>query len=179
LLVDLEFVSGTQYLTTFSSPIVANGHTYTAIGNLLSVSDFRESEVLSTDKLSIKLSLVNTAMLAYVVGPASEYRNRNVRIYAQLLDDKWVPVELPILRWTGIMDKVRVTRRTSKTESSSGDVELICQRSGLSRFRNVLGFRMSDAQQQSDYPGDLGLEYTEQLLTNPPVWLSKSFQEIE
>jgi hypothetical protein len=90
-----------------------------------------------------------------------------------------VPVELPILRWTGIMDKVRVTRRTSKTESSSGDVELICQRSGLSRFRNVLGFRMSDAQQQSDYPGDLGLEYTEQLLTNPPVWLSKSFQEIE
>lgn len=179
LLVDLEFASGTQYLTTFGSPIVANGHTYTAIGNLLSVSDFRESEVLSTDKLSIKLSLVNTAMLAYVVGPASEYRNRSVRIYAQLLDDKWVPVELPILRWTGIMDKVRVTRRTSKTEGSSGDVELVCQRSGLARFRNVLGFRMSDAQQQSDYPGDLGLEYTEQLLTDPPVWMSKRFQEIE
>ena len=178
LLVDLEFASGTIYATTFSVPIVANGETYTALGNVMSVSDFRESEVLTTDKLSIKLSLVNTAMLAYVIGPASEYRNRSVRIYAQLVNDAYLPVEAPILRWAGYMDKVRVTRRTSKTESSSGEVELICQRAGLSRFRNVLGFRMSHAQQQLDFPGDMGLEYTEQLVTNPPIWMSKRFQEI-
>ena len=179
LLVDLEFASGTIYATTFSVPIVANGETYTALGNVMSVSDFRESEVLTTDKLSIKLSLVNTAMLAYVIGPASEYRNRSVRIYAQLVNDAYLPVEAPILRWAGYMDKVRVTRRTSKTESSSGEVELICQRAGLSRFRNVLGFRMSHAQQQLDFPGDMGLEYTEQLVTNPPIWMSKRFQEIQ
>ena len=179
LLVDLEFASGTIYATTFSVPIVANGETYTALGNVMSVSDFRESEVLTTDKLSIKLSLVNTAMLAYVIGPASEYRNRSVRIYAQLVNDAYLPVEAPILRWAGYMDKVRVTRRTSKTDSSSGEVELICQRAGLSRFRNVLGFRMSHAQQQLDFPGDMGLEYTEQLVTNPPIWMSKRFQEIQ
>lgn len=178
LLIDLEFASGTIYATTFSMPIVANGETYTALGNVLTVSDFRESEVLTTDKLSLKLSLVSSAMLAYVIGPASEYRNRSVRIYAQLLSDTWVPVELPILRWVGYMDKVRVTRRTSKTDTSSGEIELVCQRAGLARFRNQLGFRMSHAQQQLDFPGDMGLEYTEQLVTNPPVWMSKTFQEI-
>lgn len=178
LLIDLEFASGTIYATTFSMPIAANGHTYTALGNVLTVSDFRESEVLTTDKLSLKLSLVNTAMLAYVIGPASEYRNRSVRIYAQLLGDTWIPVETPILRWVGYMDKVRVTRRTSKTDKSSGEIELVCQRAGLSRFRNKIGFRMSHAQQQLDFPGDMGLEYTEQLVTNPPVWMSKAFQEV-
>lgn len=180
LLVDLDFSTGAEYITTFTSPIVANGHTYAALGNLLSVSDFRESEVLSTDKLTLKASLVNTAMLAYMIGPASVYRNRAVRIYVQLLNDAWIPVQAPVLRWVGVMDKVRVSRRTSKTgDGESGDIELVCQRAGLSRFRNVLGLRMSHAQQQADYPGDLGLEYTEQLLADQPVWLSKRFQEIE
>lgn len=177
LLIDMEFASGAIYATTFSSPVDANGRTYTALGNALSVSDFRESEVLTTDKLSVRLSLVNTAMLQYAIGSASEYRNRNIRIYVQLLNAEWSPVQAPILRWVGYMDKVRINRRTSKTEGSSGDVELICQRTGLSRFRNVLGFRMSHAQQQLDFPGDMGLEYTEQLVSNPPVWMSKRFQE--
>jgi len=177
LLIDLDFQGSALYVTTFSSPIVANGHTYTALGNLLSVSDLRESEVLSTDKLSLKLSLVSTAMLAYVIGPADVYRGRSVKIYMQLLNDKWVPVEAPILRWSGLMDKVRINRRPSQTGGGSGDVEMVCQRAGLSRFRNALGYRMTHAQQLQDYPGDMGLEYTDSLVANPPVWMSKKFQE--
>lgn len=176
LLIDLEFTSGAQYITTFSSPIPANGHSYTAVGNLLSISDFRESEVLSTDKMTLRVSLVNNAMLAYVIGPASEYRGKAVRIYVQLLDDKWIPVEAPILRWSGYMDKVRINRSPSKEGQGTGNIELICQRNGLARFRNTTGLRMTDAQQQLDYPGDLGLEYTEKLITEPPVWLTKRFQ---
>jgi hypothetical protein len=176
LLVDLDFETGPLYVTTFSSPIVANAHTYTAVGNLLSVSEFRESEVLSTDKLTLKVSLVNTAMLATTIGPASVYRGRTVKIYIQLLNDKWVPVEAPILRWVGFMDKVRINRQPSQTGPGQGNIELICQRAGLARFRNSVGFRMTHAQQQVDYPGDMGLEYTETLLTDPPPWMSKRFQ---
>lgn len=176
LLIDLDFAGGALYVTTFSVPVVANGHTYTAVGNLLSVSDFRESEVLATDKLSLKLSLVSTAMLAFAVGSADVYRGRSVKIYLQLLNDKWVPVENPILRWSGFMDKVRINRQTSPEGSGTGSIEMVCQRGGLARFRNALGFRMTHAQQQQDYPGDMGLEYTETLLTNPPPWMSKRFQ---
>lgn len=177
LLIDMDFASGTQYVTPFSVPIVANGHTYLAVGNVLSIGAFRESEVLSTDKLTIKVSIVNTAMLAYMVGPASEYRNRAIRIYFQLLDDKWIPVQNPVLRWVGIMDKTRITRNANPEGMSVGNCELICQRSGLSRFRNFTGLRMTHAQQQLDYPGDLGLEYTEKLITSPPPWLTRRFQE--
>lgn len=179
LLVDLEFSTGTIYATTFSSPIVANGHTYTAVGNVLSVSEFRESEVLATDKLTLKVSIVNTAMLAYAIGPASVYRGRPVKIYIQLLNDKWVPVEAPLLRWVGFMDKVRINRQSNQTGEDQGSIDLICQRAGLARFRNTIGYRMTHAQQQLDYPGDMGLEYTESLLNNPPPWMSKRFQTQE
>lgn len=176
-LLDMEFASGTQYVTPYSVPIVANGHTYLALGNVLSIGAFRESEILATDKLTIKVSIVNVAMLAYLIGPASEYRNRAVRIYFQLINDKWLPVQNPILRWTGIMDKTRITRSAGQDGKSVGEAELICQRAGLSRFRNFTGLRLTHSQQQLDYPGDMGLEYTDQLVSNPPPWITRRFQE--
>ena len=179
LLLDLEFSTGTQYLTTYGVNIPANGHDYVALGNLVSVSPFRESASLSLDKMTLRLSLVNTAMLAYVIGPASVYRNRKVRIYVQLIDDKWVPVQAPKLRWSGVMDKLSITRNPSKDGLGSGSIDLECQRAGLVRFRNSTGLRMTHYQQQLDYPGDLGLEYTQQLVETPPVWLSAKFQELQ
>lgn len=177
-LVDMEWASGTGYYTSFSVPIPANGHTYTALGSFLTVSAIRESENLGLEKLTLGLSIVDTAMLAYSIGPASEYRNRAVRIYVQLINDKWVPVQNPVLRWSGVMDKVRVERKTSTAGSGSGTIEMSCTRAGLSRFRKSTGLRMSHEQQQLDYPGDMGLEYAEELVKNPPVWLSKEFQRV-
>jgi hypothetical protein len=177
-LIDVEWLSGTQYYNTFVTPIVANGHTYTGLGNLLTISPMRESESLSMEKLTLRLSLVDTAMLAYSIGPATEYRNRAVRIYLQLLGETWAPVQNPILRWSGVMDTVKIERKPSQTGLGTGSIEMLCMRAGLSRFRNSTGLRMSHEQQQLDYPGDMGLEYTESLVKTPPVWLSKKFLEV-
>jgi hypothetical protein len=177
LLIDLEFLSGTQYVTTYAVDIIANGHTYVALGNVLSVSAFRESESLAMDKLTLKLSLVNNAMLAYVIGAATEYRNRAVRIYVQLINETWTPVQLPKLRWFGVMDKVSISRSPNKEGLGSGSISLVCQRAGLSRFRTSMGLRLTDYQQQLEYPGDRGLEYTQSLIEDPTVWVTAKFQE--
>jgi hypothetical protein len=177
-LMDFEFASGTQYFSTFTTPIPANGHTYTAIGSLVSISPLRESETLSMEKMTFSLSIVDTAMLGYVIGDASEYRNRAVRLYLQLLGSGWEPLYTPVLRWSGVMDTVKVNRKANKDGNSLGNIELVCQRSGLARFRKGIGLRMSHEQQQLDYPGDMGLEYTEQIVANPPPWLTKKFQEV-
>lgn len=178
LLLDMEFSTGTMYATTFAVDIPANSHNYTALGNLLSVSPFRESETLSLDKMSISLSLVNNAMLAYVIGPASVYRNRKVRIYVQLIDENWAPTQAPKLRWSGIMDKVSVSRSPNKDGLGSGNITMACQRVGLTRFRSAVGLRLTDYQQQLEFPGDKGLEYTQGLIEDPPVWLSAKFQQV-
>jgi hypothetical protein len=177
-LIDMEWLSGTGYYTSFVTPITANGHVYTALGSVLSVSQLRESENLGLEKLALGISIVDTAMLAYAIGPAAEYRNRAIRIYVQLLNDRWVPVEAPMLRWAGVMDKVRVERKVSAGGGGSGSIDMTCIRAGLSRFRKSVGLRMSHEQQQLEFPGDMGLEYTEALLKEPPVWVSKAFQKV-
>ena len=144
----------------------------------MTISGLRESETLSLDKLSLRVSIVDTGMLAYVIGDASEYRNRAVRIYLQLLSAEAQPVQAPILRWSGYMDKVKIERRPSQTGFGGGTIDIECMRAGLARFRKGTGLRLSHAQQQLDYPGDMGLEYTEALVADPPVWLSKAFQKV-
>lgn len=175
-LVDLEFASGTQYMTNFTSPITANAHTYTALGQILTVGNLNETGSVKTDRLKLRATIVDSALLALLIGPASEYRNRKARVYAQFLGDAWQPVGNPVLRWAGYMDKLTVTRTTSQQGKSGGHIEMSLVRSGLAKFRADIGLRLSHAQHQREYPGDLGFEYTESLVNNPVVWLSKEFQ---
>ena len=42
-------------------------------------------------------------------------------------------------------------------------------RAGLQRSAQT-GLRMTHAQQQIEYPGDMGFEYTEALVNNPIIW---------
>lgn len=179
VLLDLEFSTGTIYVTPYSVDIPANGHTYTALGSLLSVSPVRESESLSTEKLKLKLSIASTAMLAYAIGPASVYRGRNVRLYYQMIGSHHEPLHAPIQRWSGIMDRISIDRSPSKTGKGSGSIEMECIRNGLARLRTAAPILMTNEQQQRQYPGDLGLEYTDSLVRKPPVWLSKAFLKEE
>lgn len=179
LLLDLEFATGSLYVTPYSVPIDGNGHTYTALGSLLSVSPVRESESLSTEKLKLKMSIVSTAVLAYAIGPASVYRGRGVKLYFQLIGAHHEPQGNPILRWSGIMDRISIDRSPSKTGKSAGSIEMECIRNGLARLRTAAPILLTNEYQQREYPGDRGLEYTDSLVRKPPVWLSKAFQKEE
>lgn len=175
-LIDLEFSSGTLYYTTNSVPVPALTRTYLAMP-ILSVSQVTESQVLSRDKMDISLPIVDSAMLSYTMGPAEVYRGRNVRVYMQPINSQYAPVGDPILFFIGTMENFEIDRRSSKEGKSTGNIVLRCHRKGMSQFKNEAPARMTHAQQQLDYPGDMGLEYTESLVRNPPVWLSKAFQE--
>ena len=178
-LIEMQFASGTQYKTTHTSPIDYGGHTYTALGQILSVSQLDETGTVKTDRLRVRATILDTAVLAYLIGPASEYRNRRIKVYVQLLGTEWQPIENPILRWSGFMDKISVSRSPAGATGdtrSTGYIEMSCVRAGLQRFRAQTGLRMTHAQQQIEYPGDMGFEYTEALVNNPIVWLSQDFQ---
>ena len=179
MLLEMQFASGTQYKTTHTSPIVFGGNTYTALGQVLAVSPLDETGTVKTDRLKLRASIVDTAILAFLIGPASEYRNRRIKIYVQLLGTEWQPVADPIQRWSGFMDKISVVRNTAGATGdtrASGYIEMTCVRAGLQRFRAEDGLRMTHAQQQLEYPGDMGFEYIELLVNSPIIWLSQDFQ---
>lgn len=178
-LIDLDFSGGMVYVTTAPVNVPYGGNTYIGLGNLATVSQVGESEDTSAEKITLGLSLANGAMLAAVMGDASTYRGRAAVLRLQLFSETFAPIGTPVKRWSGYMDPARITRgRSGDAGAPTGRIEIPCTRSGMARARNYQGLRHTHAQQQQRYPGDLGLQYMQDLIEKPALWLSKRFQEI-
>ena len=177
-LIDLDFSTGMQYLTTAPVDVLSSGTTYIGLGKLMSVAPLAESEDASASKLVISASVTDGALFAAVLGSATTYRGRPVRLYLQLFSETFAPIGTRVARWTGAMEPVRITRRTSPDGPSSGRIEMPCTRNGLARARNYQGLRHTHAQQQLRYSGDVGLQYMQDLIEQPSLWLSKAFQQV-
>lgn len=177
-LVEMDFTSGTQYLTTAPVNVNVGGNNYIGLGKLLGIAALAESEDNTAAKLVISATVVDSALFAAVLGSATTYRGKPVRLYLQLFTETFAPVGTKVARWTGSMEPVRITRRTQAGGPSSGRIEMPCSRNGMSRARNYQGLRHTHAQQQLRYTGDLGLQYMQDLIEKPTLWLSKRFQEV-
>lgn len=180
-LVELFFSTGTLRYTTYSTAIVHGGNTYTGLGDLVSVGDIKESLDQGADKLELGFSIVNTAMLAAMIGPATVYRGLRVNVYGQFIDGTFQPAGAAKLRFSGYMDAPRVERESPGEDGSPalGRIVLPCWRAGQARMRNASGLRRTHAQQmQRTTNADTGLRYTQQLIEQPSLWLSKRFQQV-
>jgi hypothetical protein len=178
-LVTLSFTTGTVRYTTAPVDITSGGNTYTGLGNLTEVSLLGESENSSAERLTLSLSIVNSSMLASVMGDPTTYKGKAAALSLQLIDDTYQIAGAAVARWQGYMDKVLITRTASPSEGggSSGKIELQCTRAGMARARLATGLRLTAAQLQARYSGDLGLDYVQTLVEQPSLWLSKRFQE--
>lgn len=177
LLVDLAFSGGTQYFTTWGVNIVSGGNTYQAFGSMVDVQGLGESEDSGAERITMEFTIVNTAVLAQAIGDATVYRGRDVTIRGQFMNDTYQPAGAAVVRWKGKMSKHSIQRRPSKSGPGTGRIKLECVRAGA-RFRNAEGLRLTHAQQQKRFAGDVGLEYVAELVEKPTLWLSKRFQEV-
>lgn len=177
-LVEMQFASGTLYLCTLPLTVPVAGNTYTGLGRLLRVDPIGTSEDGRADKVKISLSIGDDAVLASVLGNVAGYRGRRVTIWMQLFTDTFKPIGQRRVEWQGYMEPVSVSRSRGQG-GITGRIEMPCTRAGLPRSRNSQGLRVTSAQQQQRYPGDLFCEYIQALVEQPYTWLSKRFQEIE
>lgn len=179
-LAQLDFTSGTLYVTTAPQNITTGGHTYTGLGALVAIDNLNESPDSSAEKINLSLSIADPAMLALALGNVEGYRGRAVRLYLQLFDETFTPVASPLQRWSGVMDKVQITRRPAEADrpgAGTGSIALQCSRAGMARARYYQGLRLTHQQQLARYPGDTGLRYVRTLIEQPALWLSKRFQQ--
>lgn len=181
ILVELEFSTGTQRFTLWSDDITTTtGFLFRGIGSLCQVRGLSESEDRSAKVVTFAFTIVDKAMLAACIGPASVYRRRRARVLIQMMDSNFQRVGAPVERWNGYMDQVSVEREDAKKRDdtkSSGKILLKCSRAGMPASRRMEGLRSTHNQQIARFPGDMGLEYQQTLIEQPSVWLSKRFQE--
>jgi hypothetical protein len=181
-LVQLDFSTGTLYVTDWPTDITVGGNTYSAVGSLMQIEGMSESEDRAARDIVLAFTAVNSAMIAASIGPANVYRRKAVRIYQQFMDSLYVPAGTKVQRWSGYMDQVNIERNaTDKLPGggeSQGKINLKCTRAGVAMARRALGLRSTHAQQIALYPTDKGLEYQQTLIESPSLWLSKKFQEV-
>lgn len=179
-LVELFFTTGTKYFTTWPTDIAYGGNTYLGFGRMVGVGEIAETEDTDSSNIVLRFALTDTAMLAAALGNVHQYRGRQVNMRLQLMDATLQPAGDPVLRWSGVMQPLRVVRTPPGVEGDGavGYAELPCLRSGMERVRLSPGMRLTDAQQRDEFAGDLGCEYIAALIEKPQPWLSVKFQEI-
>lgn len=180
-LVEMDFASGMQRFSTWSAPFTVGGNTFQPVGgNILRVSQIKESEDSRPDVLEFEFSLVNSAMLAACIGASSEWRRKPVRVYLQMLTGNGAIAGARVLRWQGTIDGVEVSRDqpSSPLENGLGSVKLKCYRSGMANLRKFSGRRVTAAQQKARFSGDKGLDYIQPLIELPAPWLTIEFQKV-
>jgi len=102
-LIELQFGSGTIYLTTASVDISWNAHTWTAIGGALAVDLLPETTDSRGGGVALSLSGVDQTILALILGET--YRGRFAKIYlAAITAATGAVVSTPLTQFVGLMN---------------------------------------------------------------------------
>lgn len=176
-LIELDFAApiGTQRYTSWSSDIVFGGQSYKGIGHILALPDVKYSAEPNNDSHTLAICSADLSVLSLALGPANTYVGRRARLYTIFIQTDGVALSVRRLYFTGVMEPVSIAEDDDGAGTTTGRIELPLRRLGLARSRHAEGWRATHAQQQIDYPGDMGFSGMDKMLKSQ-VWYSKEYQ---
>lgn len=146
--VQADFASGSVRLCTAPYDVQWDGQTWTGLGSILSIGTVGETTDIEAQGLALQLSGVNDALLALAYN--SDYQGRLLQLWAAPLAD---PLALTDVRriWVGYLDTMSV---------DDGEMSITLEAEhALARLQRPPGGTYNDADQQSRFAGDRGLEF--------------------
>lgn len=160
-LVECDFLNGTVYLASTPFAVTWNGKLWFGVGDLGQISPASESGTIQAANFTLALSgipnyLLNDALNE--VGP-----NQACKIWLGCLDANGNVIADPTQMFGGLMD-VPTIKPGAETCTISITVE-----TRAARMKTAKSRRYTDADQQTDYPGDLGFQYVT-AVTQPFMW---------
>lgn len=167
LLVRLEFTSGTMFVWTGFGPLQdANGQVWQGLGQIGQVSDL-DRALVSSATPTLSLSGVDPVLAARALSASQEVKGRPVKIFEQYFDQvggDLTKVDQPVTLWNGLMDRAKIATDASSSVITVNTVTLLYR-----RRRPALAY-LSDATQQSLYPGDTGCSEIARLVQATENW---------
>lgn len=170
--VELQLLSGTQYLCTANISIDWDGHTWAGLGTIASISQITESDDVTAKAVNFTLSAADPSWLALAAGSVTEYSGRKAKMYRCPLNDQFQLVGTPERCWLGVMDQLTVG-----IDGDQGSISLKAETGAFSLKRGST-LRMNAAQQRQRHPEDTGFDFLAPLIASPTLWQSKKFQAI-
>jgi len=162
IMVDLDFPAGMVYAHSAVGDIVFNGNTYLGVGDLGGISEIEESGELQAWGVQLELNGLNPALVSIALQEHIQGRAALLRV-AFLNPDTLQIIGEPIGPWTGRMDTLDGQIGEKNTLTLSIENRL----ADWERPRTV---RYTNAEQQAQYPGDLGFEFVSEMPNKELVW---------
>lgn len=161
MFVALDFSGGMVRLHSGVGSMIFGGNTYVGTGQLGKISTIEEATELQAYGLKLELSgipntLINTAL-------SEHYQGRSANIWLGALTAAHTLIADPTLVFFGRMDNIEIQVGDTATLILAVENKLVdWDRPRIRRFNN--------ADQQAEYPGDLGCEFVEVTANKTIFW---------
>lgn len=165
-LLEFQFDTPTYY-TDLPYSITVGGKTYISAGDMIKVEDVTEELNLKHDTLSVSLSGVNQANIAIAL--LSDYIDKKIILSIGAVDVSGDIVVSPMEYYTGLVESYGIAE---DVDAGTSIIDWVTS-SHWSLFDMVAGRRTNDEDQQFYFPGDLGLEFTSEMVTEQSLTWGK------
>lgn len=166
-LVEMQFGSGTVYVTDLPYNIDWNGHTWTGLGHMGSIEAVRESAQAEATGLRFTLAGPIAAYLSLALNETLQ--GDPVLLYVAFFDANHQIIPDPVLEWSGRADTMQVV------DASENSAISVTAESRYVDFARARVRRFTDPDQQAAYPGDKFFEYLPQMVEKTIIWPAASF----
>lgn len=160
LAVELNFDSGILRLWNGYADLTIDGETYIGSGNLLQISGIEETGEIAARGVTMTLSGLSTDIIS--VALQENYQNRTARIYLGAIQSDGTVQSYQV--FAGRLDVMNIEESgETATISVTAENRLIdLERPRIRRY--------TSEDQKSIYPGDLGLDYVNDLQDKTLDW---------
>jgi hypothetical protein len=154
IFIEATFASGPVYVWTGYAAVDWNGHTWQGLGKLVGVSPIEEGTGVEAKGITLNLSGIDVDLLELVLG---EFQlDAPVVCWLGLWSVESGGsgfINSPVVIWAGRMDQP-----TINISAETATISINCE-SPLMQMNVAVDRRLTNDDQQLDYPGDRGLEF--------------------
>lgn len=165
--VQFDFTSGTHRYTTLPYTTTWNGQSWFGLGNLVELSEIRETEAATAVGVKATLSGIPAAFVSLALSEPIQSKPCTIW-FAALGDDNQV-LDTPPVEFAGLVDNPGIVV-SGNTCSVTINIE-----SKLADFARPKVRRYNDADQQHQYPGDKFFEFVPQMTEKELVWPTRAW----
>lgn len=165
LLYEGLFESGAVRFWNGLGNLTAFGNTYSGSGNLLSISEYQETQDLQARGITFTLTGIPSNLLSIAL--QEPYQGKEASIYFGALDDTGVLVSDPYKVFSGFMDVMKIV-----DGGEYGQIQVTAENKAVILTRKK-DRRYTPEDQKSDYVGDLGFDYVPLNQDREIIWRSK------
>ena len=164
MFAELQLDGGTEYYHTWLGTITWGGNDWIGAGQMASVESVKETKELQPNALRIGLSGLDANMTDIMFN--QNYYRRPLIGYLGAMSDGAL-IEDPSVIFSGFIESLEM-------EMGEQDSIVLTAESELILFKRSRDVRYTDTRLQSEFSGDLGLQFKESVATDRIVWGGKN-----